>query len=69
MVQFQCPKCNEIMSNNKPIEMMGFIDFVITADGKIKINRTWTNPKNKDDKAVKKITKMEPIVKSGSVEM
>jgi hypothetical protein len=67
MVHLTCPKRGETMSNNKPIDMMGFIDFTIFPDGKIKVNRSWSSPKNKEQQAskTKKISEFKGVEKSG----
>ena len=57
------------MSNNKPIEMMGFIDFTIAPDGKIKINRSWNAPKNSTQKVQKKVVEFKGAEKSGGIEL
>jgi hypothetical protein len=69
MVHLACPKCGEMMSNNKPIDMMGFIDFTILPDGKIKVNRSWSTPKNKEQISHKKITTFKGTSRSGGIEL
>ena len=65
MVHLTCQKCGEVMSNNKPIDMMGFIDFTIFPDGKIKINRSWSSAKNKSETKQKKVVEFTGTKKSG----
>lgn len=73
MVFLHCPKCGEIMNSNEPIHMMGFLDFTITPDGKLKLNRMWSSPKKESqDRMVrrkKKVSKFKGVEKEGRREL
>jgi len=73
MVFLHCPKCGEVMNSNEPVNLMGFLDFTIMPDGKIKMNGVWSSPKKESQNRMvsrkKKVSKFEGVKEEGRRDM